>query len=37
VKKIGDVGAYTMNGSQPVYAGDGFPIQFVEIVKASAK
>jgi peptidyl-prolyl cis-trans isomerase B (cyclophilin B) len=37
VKKIGDVGAYTMNGSQPVYAGDGYPIQFVEIVKASAK
>jgi peptidyl-prolyl cis-trans isomerase B (cyclophilin B) len=37
VQKIGDVGAYTMNGSQPVYAGDGYPIQFVEIVKAAAK
>ena len=37
VKKIGDVGAYTMNGNQPVYAGDGYPIQTVEIVKASAK
>ncbi|MFM6941399.1 MAG: peptidylprolyl isomerase [Candidatus Planktophila sp.] len=37
VKKIGAVGAYTMNGSQPVYAGDGYPIQTVEIVKASAK
>ena len=37
VKKIGDVGAYTMNGNQAVYAGDGYPIQFVEIVKAAAK
>ena len=37
VKKIGAVGAYTMNGNQPVYTGDGFPIQLVEIVKASAK
>jgi len=37
VKKIGAVGAYTMNGSQAVYTGDGFPIQMVEIVKASAR
>ena len=37
VKKIGAVGAYTMNGNQAVYAGDGYPIQMVEIVKASAK
>lgn len=37
VKKIGDVGAYSMNGNQAVYAADGYPIQFVEIVKASAK
>jgi len=37
VKKIGDVGAYSMNGNQAVYAPDGYPIQFVEIVKASAK
>ena len=37
VKKVGAVGAYTMNGNQAVYTGDGFPIQMVEIVKASAK
>ena len=37
IKKIGEVGAYTMNGNQAVYAGDGYPIQTVEIVKASAK
>ena len=37
VKKIGNVGAYKMNGDQAFYAGDGYPIQMVEIVKASAK
>lgn len=37
VKKIAEVGAYTMNGNQAVYAGDGYPIQTVEITKASAK
>lgn len=37
VKKIGEVGAYTLNGDQAVYTGDGYPIQTVEIVKASAK
>ena len=37
VKKIGDVGAYSMNGDQAYYAADGYPIQMVEIVKASAK
>lgn len=37
VKKIAAVGAYQMNGEQAYYAGDGFPIQMVEIVKASAK
>jgi peptidyl-prolyl cis-trans isomerase B (cyclophilin B) len=37
VKKIAEVGAYQMNGEQAYYAGDGFPIQMVEIVKASAK
>jgi peptidyl-prolyl cis-trans isomerase B (cyclophilin B) len=37
VQKIGDVGAYQMNGNQAMYAGDGYPIQTVEIVKASAK
>jgi peptidyl-prolyl cis-trans isomerase B (cyclophilin B) len=37
VQKVGDVGAYQMNGQQAVYAGDGYPIQTVEILKASAK
>jgi peptidyl-prolyl cis-trans isomerase B (cyclophilin B) len=37
VKKIGEVGAYQMSGDQPVYAPDGYPIQMVEILKASAK
>ena len=37
VKKIGAVGAYQMQGEQAFYAGDGYPIQMVEIVKASAK
>ena len=37
VKKIAVVGAYQQEGNQKYYAGDGFPIQMVEIVKASAK
>jgi peptidyl-prolyl cis-trans isomerase B (cyclophilin B) len=37
VQKIGAVGAYQMSGEQAMYASDGFPIQMVEIVKASAK
>jgi peptidyl-prolyl cis-trans isomerase B (cyclophilin B) len=37
VKKIGEVGAYQMNGNQAMYAGDGYPIQTVEIKKAAAK
>ena len=37
LKKIGAVGAYQMQGEQAYYAGDCFPIQMVEIVKASAK
>ncbi len=37
VKKVAEVGAYTMNGDQAVYAGDGYPIQTVEIIKATAK
>jgi peptidyl-prolyl cis-trans isomerase B (cyclophilin B) len=37
LKKIGEVGAYQMQGEKAYYAGDGFPIQTVEIVKASAK
>lgn len=37
VQKIGVVGAYTMNGTQAIYAGDGYPIQTVEIIKAAAK
>jgi peptidyl-prolyl cis-trans isomerase B (cyclophilin B) len=37
VKQVGEVGAYKMSGNQAYYAGDGYPIQTVEIVKASAK
>lgn len=37
LKKIAEVGAYQMQGDQAFYAGDGYPIQIVEIVKASAK
>lgn len=37
LKKIAEVGAYQMQGEQAFYAGDGYPIQTVEIVKASAK
>ena len=37
VQKVGAVGAYQMSGTQAMYAGDGYPIQTVEIVKASAK
>jgi peptidyl-prolyl cis-trans isomerase B (cyclophilin B) len=37
VQKVGAVGAYQMSGTQAMYAGDGYPIQTVEIVKAKAK
>ncbi len=37
VQKIGAVGAYQMSGEQAMYAPDGFPIQMVEIVIATAK
>jgi peptidyl-prolyl cis-trans isomerase B (cyclophilin B) len=37
VKKIAEVGAYKVQNNQAYYAGDGFPIQLVEIIKASAK
>jgi peptidyl-prolyl cis-trans isomerase B (cyclophilin B) len=37
LQKIGEVGAFKMQGDQAYYAGDGYPIQMVEIVKASAK
>ena len=37
VQKVGAVGAYQMSGDQAMYAGDGYPIQTVEIVKAVAK
>jgi peptidyl-prolyl cis-trans isomerase B (cyclophilin B) len=37
VQKIGEVGAYKMSGTQAMYATDGYPIQMVEIVRASAK
>lgn len=37
VQKVGEVGAYQMSGTQAMYAGDGYPIQTVEIVKAVAK
>ena len=36
VKKISEVGAYKVQGEQAFYAGDGFPIQLIEIVKAKA-
>lgn len=37
LKKIGDVGAYQVSGEQLYRAPDGYPIQAVEIVKATAK
>jgi peptidyl-prolyl cis-trans isomerase B (cyclophilin B) len=37
VQKIGEVGAYKMSGTQAMYATDGYPIQMVEIVRASAR
>jgi peptidyl-prolyl cis-trans isomerase B (cyclophilin B) len=37
VQKVGAVGAYQMSGNQAMYAGDGYPIQTVEIKKAAAK
>lgn len=37
VQKVGEVGAYQMSGNQAMYAGDGYPIQTVEIKKAVAK
>ena len=37
VKKIAEVGAYTVQGDKAYYASDGYPIQIVEIIKASAK
>jgi peptidyl-prolyl cis-trans isomerase B (cyclophilin B) len=37
VQKVGAVGAYQMSGTQAMYAGDGYPIQTIEIIKASAK
>ena len=37
VKKIGEVGAYTVNSGQAYYATDGYPIQMVEILKTSVK
>lgn len=36
LKKIAEVGAYQVQGEQAFYAGDGFPVQLVEIVKAKA-
>ncbi len=37
VKKIGEVGAYKVQGDQAYYVGDGYPIQMVEIIRASAR
>ena len=37
IKKIGEVGAYTMSGTQPMYTPDGYPIQMVEIVRATVR
>ena len=35
--KVGNVGAYKMNGQQAYYAPDGYPVQTVEIVSARAR
>ena len=37
VKKIGDVGAYKVNGEQAYYTPDGYPVQTVEIFSAKAR
>lgn len=37
LKKIAEVGAFQFQGEQAFYAGDGYPIQTVEIIKTSAK
>lgn len=37
LKKIGEVGAYKMNGQQAYYAPDGYPVQTVEILSARAR
>jgi len=37
VKKIGEVGAYKMNGQQAYYVPDGYPVQTVEILRARAR
>lgn len=37
VKKVAEVGAYQVQGNQAYRASDGYPIQIVEIIKASAK
>ena len=37
VQKVGAVGTYQMSGTQAMYAGDGYPIQTVEIKMAVAK
>jgi peptidyl-prolyl cis-trans isomerase B (cyclophilin B) len=37
LKKIGEVGAYKVNGEQAYYAPDGYPVQTVEIVSARAR
>jgi peptidyl-prolyl cis-trans isomerase B (cyclophilin B) len=36
LKKIAEVGAYQVQDDKAYYAGDGFPVQLVEIVKAKA-
>lgn len=37
LKKIAEVGAFQFQGEQAFYAGDGYPIQTVEIIKTSAR
>jgi peptidyl-prolyl cis-trans isomerase B (cyclophilin B) len=37
LQKIGNVGAYQVSGEQYYYAGDGYPIQAVEIATATVK
>lgn len=37
LNKIGEVGAFQFQGEQAFYAGDGYPIQTVEIIRTSVK
>ena len=37
VQKIGEVGAYKLDGQRAYYAPDGYPVQMVEIVRAKTR